>query len=146
MDRLIFNVLMALVVTLAGIVARELLPYLKKKREEVEAEIRRTKWAWAVDIVDAVVRAVEQTVTEDIHGRDKKKIAEEYIERFFKEYGISITYTEIDALIEAAVNAMNAGCITVESVESVLDTTVPAPIDPGSHMAAQLAAQLEENE
>ena len=111
MEKLIFNVLMALVVALAGIIARELLPYIEKKKEEAEAKIRRTKWAWTVDIVDAVVRAVEQTVAEDIHGKEKKEIAEKYIEKFLKEYGINITYTEIDALIEAAVHTMNENCI-----------------------------------
>ena len=146
MDKLIYNILMALVVTLAGIVARELIPYLKQKRAEVEAKIRHTKWSWAVDIIDAVVRAVEQTVTEDIHGYEKKKLAIEYIERLLDKNGICISESEIDALIEAAVNAMNAGCITVEPVESVLDTTAPAPIEPGSSIAAQLAAKLSENE
>lgn len=146
MDKLIYNVLMALVVTIAGIVARELLPYIRKKKEEVEERIRRTKWSWAVDIIDAVVRAVEQTVTEDIHGYEKKKLAIAYIEKLLDKNGIYISESEINALIEAAVNAMNAGCITVESVESVLDTTAPAPIEPGSSIAAQLAAQLSAEE
>ena len=111
MDRFIFNVLMALVVTIAGIVARELLPYLQRKREEVESKIRRTKWAWAVDIVDAVVRAVEQTVADDIHGKDKKDRAILYISRIMRENGIDITSDEISALIEAAVHTMNENCI-----------------------------------
>ena len=111
MDKLIYNILMTLVVALAGIIARELLPYIEKKKEEAEAKLRRTKWAWTVDIVDAVVRAVEQTVAEDIHGKEKKEIAEKYIEKFLKEYGINITYTEIDALIEAAVHTMNENCL-----------------------------------
>ena len=122
MEKLIFNVLMALVV------ARELLPYIEKKKEEAEAKIRRTKWAWTVDIVDAVVRAVEQTVTEDIHGKEKKEIAEKYIEKFLKEYGINITYTEIDALIEAAVHTMNENCI-LAGVGELVDLPDGEPIE-----------------
>lgn len=128
MDKLIFNVLMALVVALAGIIARELLPYIEKKKEEVEAKIRRTKWAWAVDVIDAVVRAVEQTVADDIHGSEKKDIAVRYIEKFFKEYGINLTYTEIDALIEAAVHTMNENCI-LAGVGELVDLPDGEPIE-----------------
>lgn len=146
MNSLIFNVLLALVVAVFGVIARELLPYLRQKRDEVEARIRRTKWAWAADIIDAVVRAVEQTVAEDVHGKAKKQEAVRYIKYICGKCAIELSEQEIDTLIEAAVNAMNAGCITVESAESVLDTTAPAPIDPGSAIAAQLEAQLSENE
>lgn len=111
MDRLIFNILMAIVVTLTGIVARELLPYIKKKKEEAEDKIRRTKWAWAVDIVDAVVRAVEQTIEEDIHGQEKKDRAVYYIVHILNENGIEISKEDINTLIEAAVHTMNENCI-----------------------------------
>ena len=75
MENLIFNVLMALVVAIVGIIAKTLLPYLKAKEEEALAKLRRTKWSWAADIIDAVVRAVEQTVSDEIHGDDKKALA-----------------------------------------------------------------------
>ena len=119
MDRLIFNVLMALVVALAGIVARKLLPCIEKKVEEAEEKIRRTQWAWAVDIVEAVVRAVEQTVAEDIHGKDKKDRAILYITRLLKENGISLSSEEISTLIEAAVHTMNENCILAGAGELV---------------------------
>lgn len=119
MDRLIFNVLMALVVALAGIVARKLLPYIEKKVEEAEEKIRRTQWAWAVDIVEAVVRAVEQTVAEDIHGKDKKDRAILYITRLLRENGISLSAEEISTLIEAAVHTMNENCILAGAGELV---------------------------
>lgn len=142
MNSLIFNVLLALVVAVFGVIARELLPYLRQKRDEVEARIRRTKWAWAADIIDAVVRAVEQTVAEDVHGKAKKQEAVRYIKYICGKCAIELSEREIDTLIEAAVNAMNSECTTVESVGSVLDTATPAPIDPGS----SIAAQLSENE
>lgn len=108
MNNLIFNVLMALVVAICGVIARTLLPYLKAKKEEAMAQIRRTKWAWAADIIDAVVRAVEQTVGEEIHGADKKAVAVEYIKSMFAQSGITLTDDEISKLIEAAVQTMNA--------------------------------------
>ena len=128
MEKLIYNIIMALVVTLAGIVARELLPYLKQKREEVEAKIRHTKWSWAVDIVEAVVRAVEQTVAEDIHGKDKKDRAILYITRLLRENGISLSSEEISTLIEAAVHTMNENGI-LAGVGELVDLPDGEPIE-----------------
>ena len=108
MNDLIFNVLMALVVALAGIVARQLLPYLREKKEEATEAIRQTRWAWCADIIDAVVRAVEQTVGEEIHGDDKKAEAILLIGRLFYQAGLHMSDDQIDALIEAAVQTMNA--------------------------------------
>jgi LL-H family phage holin len=119
MTNLIYNVLFALIVAVAGIIARELLPYLKKKQAELDATIRRTQWSWAADIVDAVVRAVEQTVSQEVHGEGKKDIALHYIQRILKENGIELTDDQIDALIEAAVHAMNENYIRIDAPEEV---------------------------
>jgi len=108
-QNLVVNVCMALIVAMIGIVTKTLLPYLKQKKEEVNASLRATKWAWAADIIDAVVRAVEQTVSDDIHGADKKELAVKYIMPFLQKNGISLSDDEVDKLIEAAVQAMNEG-------------------------------------
>ena len=68
--------------------------------------LEATKWAWAVDIINEVVRAVEQTVIEK-HGDEKKAVAHQLIWKAFKEAGISMSEQQVDALIEAAVHAMN---------------------------------------
>ena len=107
MNNLVFNVLMALVVTICGIIARNLLPYLKAKKDEAMAQLRRTKWAWAADIIDAVVHAVEQTVGQEIHGEEKKAVAIQYIKSMLAQAGIELSDEEISQLIEAAVHAMN---------------------------------------
>jgi LL-H family phage holin len=117
-EKLVFNILMAIVVALAGIIAKELLPYLKRKQEELTARLRKTQWAFAADIVDAVVRAVEQTVSEELHGAGKKDLAVRYIRELLKQNGIYVTAEQLDALIEAAVQAMNAGTIKVETLEA----------------------------
>jgi len=146
MNNLFFNICMALIVAIAGIVAKTLLPYLEEKRAEVEAKLRNTRWSWAVDIVDAVVRAVEQTVEEDIHGEDKKRIAIKYIEKLLNDNGIALTYDEINTLVEAAVNTMNSGFISVDTVGSIPDDSEPVAADPAiaSQLSALLAAEDEE--
>lgn len=121
MDKLIYNVLFALIVAVAGIIARELLPYLKNKQAEVTASLRRTQWAWAADIVDAVVRTVEQTVSEEIHGIGKKDIAVHNIKKILNENGIELSEDQIDALIEAAVQAMNENYIHVDAREGIIE-------------------------
>jgi LL-H family phage holin len=97
---------MALVVAIFGIIARELIPFLKEKYSETLKRIEATKWAWAVDIINEVVRAVEQTVLEE-HGEEKKAIAKQLIYKAMKEANIYLNDEQIDMLIEAAVHAMN---------------------------------------
>lgn len=116
-NHVVMNVLIALIVAVIGAITKNLLPYLKAKKEEAMGKLRQSKWCWAVEIIDAVVRAVEQTVTEDIHGLDKKKLALEYIKPFLEKNGIHLSDEEIDSLIEAAVQAMNEGIIKVEADE-----------------------------
>ena len=111
LNDLIYNVLMALIVAVAGVIARYLIPYLRTKR----AEFRRTKWGWAADIVDAVVRAVEQTVSDGIHGEAKKQIAVDYIRKLLRQTGVDLTDEQLDALVEAAVQTLNAETIKVET-------------------------------
>lgn len=107
-NELVFNILLALIVAIFGIIARELIPFLKEKYAETLKQIEATKWAWAVEIIDAVVRAVEQTVIEE-HGEEKKAIAHQMIYKAMKEAGIYLNSDQIDMLIEAAVQAMNEG-------------------------------------
>lgn len=115
MNNLLMNVLTAVIVALIGVITTQLLPFLTAKKDEALAKMRRTKWAWAADIIDAAVRAVEQTVAEDVHGINKKKLAVNYIMPWLQKNGITLTEEEIDQLIEAAVQAMNAERLEVET-------------------------------
>lgn len=117
MNNLIVNVLIALIVALIGVITKTLLPYLKAKKEEAVAKLRQTKWAFFADIVDAVVRAVEQTVSDELHGEDKKNLAIKYVQTLLSQCGLEISAEQLDALIEAAVQAMNEGVIKVEADE-----------------------------
>lgn len=115
MNNLLMNVLTAVIVALIGVITTQLLPFLIAKKDEALAKMRHTKWAWAADIIDAAVRAVEQTVAEDVHGINKKKLAVNYIMPWLSKNGITLTEEEIDQLIEAAVQAMNAERLEVET-------------------------------
>lgn len=107
LTRLIANILMLVLTAVIGIVARELIPYLRAKQDEATTLLKETHWAWVAEIIDAVVRAVEQTVSEEIHGPEKKAIAVEKAKILCNKYGIKMTDEQLDTLIEAAVRAMN---------------------------------------
>ena len=110
---LIYNTLLALIVAIIGVITNALLPYLRAKKEEATTAIRKTKWAWAADIIDAVVRAVEQTADEYMHGEVKKDAATRMIVDFFRENHIDLTEAQISALIETAVQELNSNTIEV---------------------------------
>ena len=112
-NQLVFSVCMAMIVAMIGVVTETLLPYLRAKKEEATTAIRKTKWAWAADIIDAVVRAVEQTVEDGVHGEAKKDEATRLIMDFFRTNHIDLTQEQISALIESAVQAMNSNTIEV---------------------------------
>ena len=116
-NELIFNVLMALVVALIGIVAKTLLPYLKTKKDAAMAELRNSDFWWAADVIDAVVRAVEQTVSTEIHGEEKKAIAVKYITQLLSQAGIELSADQINTLLEAAVQEMNEGTVKINNIE-----------------------------
>ena len=109
MTELIYNVLTAVVVALIGVIVRELIPYLKQKRIEATTQIRKTRWAWTADIIDAAVRAVEQTADSELHGKGKKDLAKQYVKTILRESNLPVDEYQIDKLIEAAVQAMNGG-------------------------------------
>ena len=128
---LVFNVCCALVVALIGVITKSLLPYLKAKKEEATTAIRKTRWAWAADIVDAVVRAVEQTADEYMHGEVKKDAATRLIMDFFHQNGIDLTTEQISTLIETAVQELNANTIEVTdyNTEAIGFDTGEVPAD-----------------
>ena len=122
-NTLIFNVLMALTVSIIGVITKTLLPYLKEKREEAAAKIRQTKWEWAADIIDAVVLAVEQTTSDALHGDGKKDLAIKHITEILWQNGLDLSQEQISTLIEAAVQELNAGMIKIDTAsETEADT------------------------
>ena len=130
---LVFNVISALVLALIGVITKTLLPYLKAKKDEALTALAHTKWSWAVDVVSAVVLAVEQTAEEYMHGEVKKDTATRLITDFFRQNGIELTTEQISTLIETAVKQMNSNVIEVSdyntNTEAVGFDTGEVPAD-----------------
>ena len=122
MDKLIFEIVLAIVVAIAGIIAKSLIPFLRAKKDAAMEQLRQTRWFWLADIVDSAVAAVEQTVSDEIHGEDKKELALKYIMNILKENNIHISMEQLDTLVEAAVKAMNDN-------EGTLEVELPAEPD-----------------
>lgn len=120
MSGTVANFLAALIGAVIIAVAKELIPYLAEARRKAMVELRGSKWAWAADIVESVVRAVEQTLSEELHGRDKKKAAVSWIKEILSSNGISLSDQQIDTLVEAAVQAMNEGRGPIDSGREVV--------------------------
>ena len=130
-NNLIYNILLALIVALIGIIMRTLFPYLKAKKEEATTAIRQTRWAWAADIIDAVVKAVEQTVEDGVHGEAKKDEATRLIMDFFRANHIDLTQEQISTLIETAVQELNANTIEVTELPEAIGFSTEGPYDQG---------------
>ena len=111
---IVYNVLLAVITALIGVIVNQAIPYLKGKYAEAEAKARQTKWSWAMDVADAAVRAVEQTAAEAIHGQGKKDLAEQFVRSALSRAGITMTDDQISTLIEAAVQTMNSEQIKIE--------------------------------
>lgn len=120
MTELIYNVLTAIIVALIGVVVRQLIPFLKQKQVEASTQIRKTRWAWTADIIDAAVRAVEQTADAELHGDGKKDLAKKYIKILLQESKLPVDDYQIDKMIEAAVQAMNADAIKIEEPANIV--------------------------
>lgn len=121
MNELFYNIISAVILALVGIVTKELIPYLRKKKAEADAQLKRTRWGWVTEITDAAVRAVEQTASDSIHGTEKKQRAATLIKDALDRqgYGEYVTNEQILQLIEAAVQEMNSQDIKIE--EPVLE-------------------------
>lgn len=120
MNDLFFKVLLAVITALIGVIVNQAVPYLRKKYEESEAKVRQTRWAWTMDIADAAVRSVEQTAAEAIHGTGKKDLAVQFVKSALRQANIAMSDYQIDTLIEAAVQAMNADAIKIEEPANIV--------------------------
>lgn len=111
MNDILFGVLEVVIVALVAAAARYLVPYLREK-------LAQSRYAWLVDVIAAAVRGTEQLVGSG-HGPDKKKAVIAYIAEWLTDHKCKITEEQIDQLIEAAVQAMNAEKGQTDGVVSV---------------------------
>lgn len=95
----IINIVVLIIASLLGIVAKQVVSFLKKKG--IIAQIESHK-----EIAKIVVGAVEQTYTH-LHGEEKLNVAKIELIKLAKAKGIKITEKELDILIESSVKEMN---------------------------------------
>lgn len=100
MNEVVFEALIVLVMILASIITRHLIPYLK-------AQIKQTEYEEVLDIIAQAVRAAEQTIRESGQGKVKKAQVIAFVSHYLTERGLHITEEQLDKLIEAAVYVMN---------------------------------------
>ena len=100
MNEYLFDALMVLVMVLASIITRYLVPYFK-------TQIQNSEYAALLDIVSQAVLAAEQTMRDKGQGKSKKAHVVAFVSDWLEEHGIEITEDQLDRLIEAAVYTMN---------------------------------------
>jgi LL-H family phage holin len=94
----ILNLVVAVIVALAGVVTRYAVSYLKSKG--LLAKLENNK-----ELVKIVVKAVEQTYNH-LEGQEKLNVAKLELVKLMNEKKIKISEKEIDVMIEAMVKEM----------------------------------------
>lgn len=102
MNDVLFEILKAVVVLAAVLLARYAVPYLKALAEN-------TRYAWVVKWVELAVKSAEQTVFGDKTGPEKKAIVTEFIKNLLIKKNINMTDEQLNTLIESSVYEMNGG-------------------------------------
>lgn len=97
MNDMTLKVLEIVVIVAVILVTRYLIPWFKSNTEINENAI-------LIDLVNAAVMYAEQTMT---GGTVKKEAVMNMLQEWLTRKGIGITEDQIDALVEAAVFAMN---------------------------------------
>ena len=88
-------------IILTGVVTYVGLQIKKLFEKHINTQVKK-------DVVDSTVKYIEQ-VYKDIHGQDKLNKAKEKALEWLNEKGITISDTELEILIESAVNGFNNG-------------------------------------
>jgi hypothetical protein len=100
MDReLIMEILRVLVATAVFVITRYVIPAVREWTRGTQLE-QVAKWCYQA------VLAIEQTYGH-VQGRDRKRIATEFLKKMLIRKNISLSDEELDMLIEAAVRQMN---------------------------------------
>ena len=96
MNEVTFNILKIVVSVVSALVAVYLIPFIKAKTADV-------KYQKLLDMVEVAVRAAEQTIKGSGQGAAKKEEVITFVTDWMMEHGITITYDQLEQLIEAAV-------------------------------------------
>lgn len=97
----LINLLMLVLTTLAGYVAKQATSYLKKRGALAELENNKV-------LVNIVVNAVEQMYTQ-LDGANKFEMVKQDVVNLLQEKKIKISDVELNHLIESSVKEMKKG-------------------------------------
>ena len=100
MNSFLFLLLKVVIITTILIVMKYAVPYMRTVLEH-------SKLKYVAEYAAIAVRYAEQTVLGDKTGPEKKAIVTKFLEEMLTAKHIAISAAQIDALIEAAVYAMN---------------------------------------
>lgn len=100
MNDILFVILKAVLTVAIMVGIRYFVPWAKNA-------IDTSKLAIVAELIETAVKAAEQTITGTKTGAEKKAIVVKFIKEQLTAKNISISDEQIDALIEAAVYAMN---------------------------------------
>lgn len=95
----LINILVLVITGVLGMVAKQIMSFLKKKGVVAQLESHK-------EIAKIVVNAVEQTYTQ-LHGEEKLNVAKIELIKLAKAKGIKISEKELDLIIESSVKEMN---------------------------------------
>lgn len=101
MNEILFTVIEGIIALSILIIMRYVIPYLKYK---VLAEIDKTVW----EMVVKEVKSVEQSITGNGKGAEKKREVMQRIYVWAEKHNIQITPEQISQLIETAVYIMKS--------------------------------------
>ena len=98
MNDILFKIVESLIVISIMVLTRYAIPLLKTK-------VKNSNLDWLADWAVYAVKAAEQTNGSGF-GHNKKTIVKEFLVELTNQYNVTITDTQLENLIEAAVYAM----------------------------------------
>ncbi len=102
MNDILFEALKAVLILAVILFTRYAVPWMKQA-------VENTKYNWIVKWVGIAVRSAEQTIFGDKRGEERKAVVTQFIKEQLINKNIALSDRQVDALIEAAVFAMNGG-------------------------------------
>jgi len=100
MNEYLFYGLTVLVFAVVLFFMRFAIPYM-------QAALEHSKLKFVAELANYAVKYAEQTIVGDNKGTDRKALVTKFLKELLMAKKISISAEQIDALIEAAVYAMN---------------------------------------
>lgn len=103
----ITNILVTLVIALAGYLGTLAVNFLKEQTELAKKKTKKENWDLIVQMIANTVSYVEQTF-KTLKGEEKFKKAQETIIRLANEQGLKLTDTQLKVITESFVNEFYA--------------------------------------